>query len=111
MTNFEPIKEKIWAAAQKQNKKKFDKECDNLMKKTLSDWWRIGWSICPKDIDDFQKMLEKLAKSAHKEWLKAMKHGDAPPEDVSPGEGFIYCATLIKDLKKKAKEASKAKVK
>ena len=85
MTNFEPIKDKIWKAAQKQNKIKFDKECDNLMKKAANDWWRIGWMIYPKTSDEFIKLLNKTAKAAHKAWIKAMKCGNAPAEDVSSG--------------------------
>ena len=44
-------------------------------------------------------MLDKLAKEAHKSWRKAVKNEDAPDEDVSPGEGFLRCAILIRDLK------------
>ena len=107
MTNFEPFKEKIWKAAQKSDKEKFDKACDALMKKAYDDWWRIGWSICPNDIDELIKTLDKLAKEAHKSWIRAMKRGDAPPEDVSPGEGFAICSMLIKDLKDELKAAKK----
>ena len=89
----------MWEAAQKSDKKQFDDCCDKLIEKVYSDWWRIGWSICPKNIDELIKMLDKLAKEAHKSWLKAVKNGDAPDEDVSPGEGFAYCASLIRDLK------------
>ena len=99
MTNIESLKDKIWKAAQKSDKEKFGKACDALMKKAYDDWWRIGWSICPKDIDDLLKMIDKTAKEAHKSWRKAVKNGDAPNEDISPGEGFAYCASLIRGLK------------
>lgn len=101
MTNFEPLKEKVWKAAQKSDKKKFNDCCTKLMQKACDDWWRIGWSICPKDIDDLLKMIDSLAKNAHKSWLKAMKCGDAPAEDVSPGEGFAICSNLIRKALKK----------
>lgn len=97
MTDFEPLKEKVWKAAQKSDKKKFDDCCTKLMKKACDDWWRIGWSIYPKDIDELLKMIDSLAKNAHKSWLKAMKCGDAPAEDVSPGEGFALCSKLIRE--------------
>lgn len=97
MTNFEQLKQKVWEAAQKSDKKTFDDCCDKLVEKTYSDWWRIGWNICPKDIDDLLKMIDKTAKEAHKAWLKAMKCGDAPAEDVSPGEGFAICSNLIRE--------------
>ena len=67
------------------------------MQKACDDWWRIGWSIMPADIDDLLKMIDRTARKAHKCWIKAMKCGDAPNEDVSPGEGFALCAKLIRD--------------
>ena len=97
MTDFEPIKTRIWKAAHKVDVQKFDKACDALMKKAVGDWWRIGWNVAPKDLVELMKMFEKLAKRADREWIKAMKRGDAPPEDVSPGEGFALCAKLIRD--------------
>lgn len=103
MTNFESLKDKIWKAAQKSDKKKFDDCCDKLIEKAYSDWWRIGWSICPKDIDELIKILDKTAKEAHKSWQKAVKNGDAPNEDVSPGEGFALCARLVQEEMEKNK--------
>lgn len=97
MTNFEPLKEKVWNAAQKSNKEKFDYYCNKLMQKACDDWWRIGWNVYPKDVDDVLKLIDNLAKEAHKSWIKAMKCGDAPAEDVSPGEGFALCSKLIRE--------------
>ena len=97
MTNFEPIKEKIWHAAKNDDKTSFDDACNALMKKVHDDWWRIGWNIMPKDINELVDMIDSLARNAHKMWLAAMKRGDAPAEDVSPGEGFALCSKLIKD--------------
>lgn len=54
-------------------------------------------------------MLDKLAKEAHKSWIRAMKRGDAPPEDVSHGEGFAICSMLVKDLKNELKAMKKDK--
>lgn len=99
MTNITFLKYKMWEAAQKSDKKKFDDCYDRLIEKVYSDWWRIGWSICPKGIDDLLKLIDKTAKEAHKSWRKAVKNGNAPDEDVSPGEGFSRCAILIRDLK------------
>lgn len=103
MASFGPLKDKIWEAAQKSDKTMFDDYCDKLVEKVHSDWWRIGWSICPKDIDDLLKMLDKTAKEAHKSWLKAIEDGDAPNEDISPGEGFALCARLIQEEMEKNK--------
>lgn len=108
MTNFKPIKDKIWEAAQKNNEVDFNKQCDALMKKAVDDWWRIGWNICPKSAEEVVNMIEYLAKSSHEAWVKAMKCGDAPPEDVSPGEGFAIAARLVKDaISKKESNDSK----
>ena len=73
------------------------------MQKASDDWWRIGWNICPKDIDELIKILDKTAKEAHKSWQKAVKNGDAPNEDISPGEGFALCARLVREEMEKNK--------
>lgn len=103
MTNFEPLKDKIWEAAQKSDKTMFDDCCTKLMQKACDDWWRIGWSICPQDIDEVLKMIDSLAENAHTSWLKAIESGDAPNEDISPGEGFALCAKLIREEMEKNK--------
>ena len=97
MTNFEPLKEKVWKAAQQSDKDTFDYWCTKLMRKACDDWWRIGWNICPKSVNDVIKMIDNLAKEAHNAWIEAMKCGDAPAEDVSPGEGFVLCSKLIQE--------------
>lgn len=97
MTDLEPVKKKIWKAVEKADKAKFDKACDAFAKKIAGDWWRIGWNVMPEDLADLAKTFEKVAKAAHREWIKAMRRGDAPPEDVSPGEGFALCARLIRE--------------
>lgn len=107
MTDFGPIKKKIWKAARTGNEQRFDKECDALMKKVSGEWWRIGWNVLPADLKDLSNMFERLAKKAHREWIKAMRRGDAPAEDISPGEGFALCAKLIRD-ELKSKPKSKA---
>lgn len=97
MTNFEPLKQLIWESAKADNKDDFNKNCEALMEKAAQDIWRMGWSIAPKDIDEVYKMLDDLAKWCHEKWLEAMKCGDAPPEDVSPGEGFMLIKNVIKE--------------
>ena len=105
MTDFEPIKEQIWNAVKKDNRHQFDNKCNALITKAIGDWWRIGWNVYPKDINDLLKMIDKLAKKAHKAWIKAMKCGDAPAEDISPGEGFALCSKLIREaIKEKSKK-------
>lgn len=42
-------------------------------------------------------MLDKAAKFCHEKWVEAMNSGDAPPEDVSPGEGFAIMKKVIQD--------------
>ena len=43
-------------------------------------------------------MLRILGMVAHYDWMKAMERGDAPPEDVSPCEGFFHYANLVEGL-------------
>ena len=97
MTNFEPYKDKIWEAARNGDKQEFDHSCLELMKKAFEDSWRLGWEIYPESIEDVYKYLEDAANWAHKMWLKAMEIGDAPPEDVSPGEGFLLAKRVIQE--------------
>ncbi len=66
-------------------------------KKQTNDIWRIGWEIAPKNIKELYKLLDKATAFCHEKWLAAMKSGDAPPEDVSPGEGFALVKILIQE--------------
>ena len=97
MTNFEPLKQKIWESAKADNKIEFNSNCEALMNKAVNDLWRIGWELAPRDINDVYKMLDLLAKNFHEKWLEAMKCGDAPPEDVSPGEGPALVKKVIQE--------------
>lgn len=97
MTNFEPYKNKIWEAARNGDKEEFEHSCKELIKKSFEDTWRLGWEIYPESIEDIYKYLDNAACWAHKMWLKAMETGDAPPEDVSPGEGFLLAKSIIQE--------------
>lgn len=102
MTDFKPFTDKIWETARDGDKPEFDRACDALMEKTKYEIWRIGWEIYPKDIDELYTMLDNAAQECHSRWLKAMEVGDAPPEDVSPGEGFARIKMLIQQAIKNA---------
>lgn len=97
MTDFETPKQRIWDDARADKRDLFNKDCEALMNKAVGDWWRIGWDIAPKDINDVYQMLDALAGDCHEAWLKAMECGDAPPEDVSPAEGFALVKKVIQD--------------
>lgn len=97
MTDFETPKQRIWDDARADKRDLFNKDCEALMKKACDDLWRIGWEIYPKDINDVYKMLDDLAKWCHEKWLEAMTCGEAPPEDVSPGEGFALVKKIIQE--------------
>ena len=97
MTNFEPIKDKIWNSARSGDRDEFDGQCEALMEKAMGDWWRIGWNLAPDNLDELYQMLDKAAEKAHSEWLKAIEDGDAPNEDVSPAEGFLAVKKIIQD--------------
>lgn len=97
MTNFEPLKLRIWNDARAEKWDIFNEDCEALMNKAVGDWWRIGWNIAPKDINDVYQMLDALAGDCHEAWLKAITEGDAPPEDISPGEGFALVKKVIQE--------------
>lgn len=97
MTDFEPLKLRIWNDARADKWDVFDKDCEKLVEKVSGDWWRIGWSLAPDNLDELYQMLDKAAEKAHESWLKAITEGDAPPEDVSPGEGFLIVKKIIQD--------------
>ena len=97
MTNFQPFKDKIWDAAKADDKEAFDEACLNLMKKGVDDLFRMGWMIYPKKIDDVYDLIDDLATWCHERWIEAMKCGDAPPEDVSPGEGPLLVKKVIQE--------------
>jgi hypothetical protein len=99
MTDFEPFKKRIWKCAQDNDRKGFDRWCMLLMQKGVKDFlWRSGWGICPENAEAVFDMFTSLSLKSHKEWLKAIGRGDAPPEDVSPAEGYLLCANMIREL-------------
>ena len=97
MTNFDSLKDNIWDSARSGNRDKFDEQCAALVEKARGDWWRIGWSLAPNNLNELYQMLDKVAEKAHEAWLKAMDEGDAPNEDISPGEGFLLVKMIIQD--------------
>lgn len=97
MTNFAPLKLKIWNSARADNWNQFNKDCDVLIEKVVGDWWRIGWSLDPANLDELYQLLDKASEKAHNNWLKAIEDGDAPAEDISPGEGFLLVKKVIKE--------------
>ena len=90
----------------KKNKKSTMSEIEQLMKTFESEEvkqspsyfdFRLGWGGTGK-IDTVPKLLRVIGVMAHYDWLKAMERGDAPPEDVSPCEGFFHYANLVEGL-------------
>lgn len=97
MIDFETSKQRIWDDARADKRDLFNKDCEALMEKAMGNWWRIGWSLAPDNLDELYQMLDKAAEKAHNDWLKAIEDGDAPNEDVSPGEGFLLVKKIIQD--------------
>ena len=95
MTNFKPFKDKIWETARDGDKSEFDRACEDLMKKAVEDLFRVGWNIYPQKIEDVYELLDNVAEWSHERWQEAMKCGDAPYEDVSPGEGYLLVKRVI----------------
>ena len=97
MTNFQPLKDKIWDAVKADDREAFDEACLNLMKKGVDDLFRVGWEIYPKKIEDVYNLIDDLATWCHERWQEAMECGDAPYEDVSPGEGPMLVKKVIQE--------------
>ena len=97
MTNFKPLKDKIWEAVKSDDKAAFDQACEDLMEKAAKDIWRIGWSFMPSTIEQVFGLFKDVGKWCHERWIEAMNNGDAPPEDVSPAEAFIMLSKTIKE--------------
>ena len=68
--------------------------------------FRLGWGGNGR-IDTVPKLLRVIGVMAHHDWLKAMERGDAPPEDVSPCEGFFHYANLVEGLMESQKDEGK----
>jgi hypothetical protein len=60
--------------------------------------YRLGWQVDPKggvsQIPDFLKVVGRMA---HADWEAAIDRGDAPPEDISPWEGFAHLARKLEE--------------
>ena len=107
MTNFQPLKDKIWETVKSDDKAAFEEACKALMEKAANDIWRMGWEIFPKKIEDVYGILDGIAAWCHDEWIKAMKCGDAPNEDVSPGEGpLLMKKVILEEIKNKSEAAT-----
>ena len=101
MTDFKPLMDNIWLAVKEDNVEKFESACMDLMKRGVEDLFRIGWEIYPKKIEDVYDLLDDISTWCHERWIEAMQRGDAPNEDVSPGEGPMMVKKVIQDALKK----------
>lgn len=97
MTDFKPLKDSVWLAVKEDNVPKFECACTELMKRAVGDLFRVGWELCPKKIEDVYDLLDDISKWCHERWKEAMERGDAPYEDVSPGEGPLLVKKVIQD--------------
>jgi len=86
-----------------ENRRKFYLNAVDELKKTGEKMvdWRCGWNFNPSSPEEVMDMLEQLAIAFHTDWLVAMENGDAPHEDVSPGEPFISARTIILGMNEK----------
>lgn len=91
------IKKTIWEAASEGRRPAFDTAIIRLCKIAMSEWWKLGWTLAPKDAGDIVRMLDNTATRAHMEWRKSVRRGDSPDEDISPGEGFALCSRIIEE--------------
>jgi hypothetical protein len=79
------------------------KELEEIHGKLLT-WPAVGWSVDPRKIDvsDAALVVETLAAAAHVTWRCKVREGAMADEDVSPGEGLMLIASLIRHLGKAA---------
>ena len=70
----------------------------------LLTWPAVGWSVdpCKIDVSDAALVVETLAAAAHVTWRCKVREGAMADEDVSPGEGLMLIASLIRHLGKAA---------
>lgn len=97
MADTDTLKLRMWNDARADKWDVFNEDYEALLEKAMGNWWRIGWSLAPNNLDELYQMLDKAAEKAHNYWLKAIEDGDAPNEDVSPGEGFLAVKKVIQD--------------
>ena len=97
MTDFKPLKDRVWLSVKDNDVEKVESACDELMKRAVEDMFRIGWEIYPKKIDDVYDLLDDVSNWCHERWIEAMQRGDAPNEDVSPGEGPLLVKKIIQE--------------
>lgn len=97
MTDFKRLKDSVWLAAKEDNVPKFECACTELMKRAVDDLFRVGWELYPKKIEDVYDLLDDISKWCHERWREAMERGDAPHEDVSPGEGPLIVKKVIQE--------------
>ena len=104
MTDFKPLKDSVWLAVKEDNVPKFECACTELMKRAVEDLFRVGWELYPKKIEDVYDLLDDISTWCNDRWIEAMQRGDAPSEDVSPGEGPMLVKKVIQDALKKKEE-------
>ncbi len=66
----------------------------------LLTWPAVGWSVDPKKVGvaEAAALIESLAAAAHVTWVCKVKEGAMADEDVSPGEGLLLVAGLVRHL-------------
>lgn len=62
-----------------------------------SGFFRLGWNA-PRTLEQTVGFFKILAESAHDQWLRAKELKIVPPEDVSPGEGFLFTARMLEGI-------------
>lgn len=91
-------KVKAEAKTEAEKKPKLTKEEQELYDAVVrSGFFRLGWNA-PRTLDSTIKFFEALADSVHAQWLRAIELKVVPPEDVSPGEGFLFTARMLEGI-------------
>lgn len=83
--------------------KKLTKKQISDMDAHLTGWYELGWGIggdkiTPKAVS---RLLLGMASVTHVSWYHNVAAGRAADEDVSPGEGFLAAAFLVREMAKR----------
>ena len=79
---------------------KLTKEQLEAINDIMLGWFSIGWSVPPEKITVEQavELMQTTAVAAFMSWQHCVAQGKVPNEDVSPADGFLIIACLLKYL-------------
>lgn len=88
----------------KKNNKRLSKKQTAEIDRELTEWCKAGWEVAGNKINVGKtvQFMQAIGVLADITWRHSVNSGLAPDEDVSPMEGFMLIAYLIKELGERA---------